>query len=94
MQGREPERLRLAQDLHDGPLQEIIAVSYQVQPLEDSLAMEADRVQLQAVQESLHQLTRSLRTICGEMRPPTLIPFGLEKTIRSHASDFGTHTPS
>ncbi len=87
MQGRETERLRLAQDLHDGPLQEIMAVTFQLQPLESSLSQDADRAQLQAIQESLRQLTRSLRDICGELRPPTLIPFGLEKAIRSHAAE-------
>jgi PAS domain S-box-containing protein len=93
MQGRENERLRLAQELHDGPLQEIMAVTFQLQPLENSLNQEADRSQLEAVQESLRQLTRSLRTLCGEMRPPTLIPFGLEKAIRSHAGEFGAAHP-
>jgi signal transduction histidine kinase len=29
------ERLRFAQDLHDGPLQEVIGVSYQVQELSE-----------------------------------------------------------
>ncbi len=92
MQGREMERLRLAQELHDGPLQEIIGVTYQVQELEDTTTENAIREQLQAAHTALNQLTRSLRTICGELRPPTLVPFGLEKTIKSHAGQFqATH---
>jgi PAS domain S-box-containing protein len=84
MLGREAERLRLAQDLHDGPLQEIIGISYQVGALKSALTDEADREQLLSAQTALQQLTKSVRLICGELRPPTLIPFGLEKAILSH----------
>ena len=31
---------------------------------------------------------QSLRTIAGELRPPALAPYGLEKAIRSHSQDF------
>ena len=34
-----------------------------------------------------------MRTICGELRPPTLVPFGLEKTIRSHLEEFQAAHP-
>ena len=93
MRGREMERLRVAQDLHDGPLQEIIALSYQIQELENSIKEDAGREQLQALQAALHQLTRSVRSICGELRPPTLVPFGLEKTLLSHIEEFQTAHP-
>ena len=88
MQGRELERVRLAQDLHDGPLQEIIATIIQLQPFENAFEQESDRSQFQAVLTSLHRLSVSIRNICGELRPPTLIPFGLEKAIRSHIESF------
>jgi PAS domain S-box-containing protein len=92
MHGREIERLKIAQDLHDGPLQEIIGVSYQIQALENNLPTEADNELLHGIQEALQQLTKSVRSICGELRPPTLVPFGLEKAILSHAEEFqGTH---
>ena len=84
MLGREAERLRLAQDLHDGPLQEIIGISYQLGALGDAITNEADQIQLQYTQSALQQLAKSVRAICGELRPPTLIPFGLEKAILSH----------
>jgi PAS domain S-box-containing protein len=92
-QGRDMERLRLAQDLHDGPLQEIIGVSYSVQELINSIQDEASREQLQAIRASLQNLARSVRTTCGELRPPTLVPFGLEKTIRSHLEEFQAAHP-
>jgi len=93
MRGREMERLRVAQELHDGPLQEIIGATYQVKALEESIKEDAEREQLQTVQNTLNQLTKSVRTICGELRPPTLAPFGLEKTIKSHAEQYQTVHP-
>jgi PAS domain S-box-containing protein len=93
MQGREMERLRLAQDLHDGPLQEIIGVTYQIKDLENELSEDGFGEQLKPIQDALHQLTQSIRAICGELRPPTLIPFGLEKAIRSHVEQFQTDHP-
>lgn len=92
-QGRDMERLRLAQDLHDGPLQEIIGVSYSVQELINSVQDDARREQLQTIRTALQNLARSVRTICGELRPPTLVPFGLEKTIRSHLEQFQAAHP-
>jgi PAS domain S-box-containing protein len=93
MQGREMERLRVAQDLHDGPLQDIIAISYQVKELENTLVDRNSFEQLQAIQVAIQKVTKSIRTICGELRPSTLMPFGLEKAIRSHAEEFqASHT--
>ena len=92
-EGREIERLRLAQDLHDGPLQEIIGVSYQVQELVSSIPEEASREQLHAIRMALQNLAHSVRAICGELRPQALAPFGLEKTIRSHLEEFQKYHP-
>jgi PAS domain S-box-containing protein len=93
MQGREMERLRLAQDLHDGPLQEILAAIIQLQPLEIAFSQDSDGSQFQSVLSSLHRLSSSIRNICGELRPPTLIPFGLEKAIRSNMDTFAKDHP-
>ncbi len=92
-QGREMEARRIAQDLHDGPLQEIIALSFQVKDLQGASTSEVGHAQLAALQAALQSLARSVRTICGELRPPTLAPFGLEKTIESHAEEFRTAHP-
>jgi signal transduction histidine kinase len=42
-----------------------------------------DRAQVEQAQESLYEVTKALRVICGDLRPPALAPFGLEKAIRS-----------
>lgn len=93
MIGSEMERLRIAQDLHDGPLQEIIGISYEINNLENLHSKNGERVQLESIQMALQSLAKSIRVICGELRPPTLIPFGLEKTIISHANELKAAHP-
>ncbi len=93
LQGREQERLALAQELHDGPLQEIIGVTYALESLDIETLSAADREQLQSVRQTLDHLIHDVRQICGELRPPTLAPFGLEKAIRSHANTFQEKHP-
>ncbi|PKO16338.1 MAG: hypothetical protein CVU39_08210 [Chloroflexi bacterium HGW-Chloroflexi-10] len=88
IQASETERLRLAQDLHDGPLQEIIAITYQLQTLEAGLTHTQDYETLKNVQDALQDAVRSVRIFCSELRPPTLAPFGLEKAIRSYAEQY------
>jgi PAS domain S-box-containing protein len=91
LQNRERERLHLAQDLHDGPLQELMAIGFdladalQIDGKEERLSM------LNSLRSNLHGLTAELRQFCSELRPPALAPFGLEKAIRSHLQNFETN---
>ncbi len=93
MRSRENERLRLAQELHDGPLQEIIALSFQIQTLDGAIIDQEDLEQIHSMQHTLEELATRLRSIAGELRPPALAPFGLEKAIESHAEVFQKQHP-
>lgn len=88
IESREAERLHLAQELHDGPLQDLHGTFFRLGELEKILPNEASLGQMAATQATLQQVIQTLRTICGELRPPTLAPFGLEKAIRSHVENF------
>ncbi|RPI34270.1 MAG: PAS domain S-box protein [Chloroflexota bacterium] len=87
MEGRELDRLQLAQELHDGPVQDLYGLSYQLKAL-DPASGEITPGVINDMQNTLHDVVRTLRAICGELRPPALAPFGLEKAIRSHAETF------
>ncbi len=76
----ERERLLLSQELHDGPLQELQAVTFQLSALNDT----CDRTELEGAQSILSEISKDIRAICGELRPPTLAPFGLEKAMQSY----------
>ncbi len=88
MHGREMERLKLAQDLHDGPLQELIGISFQIKEMESMIQSPTAMERVKEIQEALQQASKSIRAICSELRPSTLMPFGLEKAILSHSEDF------
>jgi PAS domain S-box-containing protein len=93
MEGREAERLHLAQELHDGPVQELYGVSYSLNALSESLPDEDNGQTLMDLQHTVQQVVQRLRTMSSELRPPTLAPFGLEKAIRSHAQQFQEEHP-
>ncbi len=83
----EAERRELARDLHDGPIQELYALSFQAESLANDFAAGQGQETVDKMRQELVQVIRSLRTISGELRPPSLAPYGLEKAIRSHAEN-------
>jgi PAS domain S-box-containing protein len=89
----EAERLRLAQDLHDGPIQDLYGITFQLHELDEALAHTEFEPIANAIIDTLQVVIATLRTMCTEMRPPTLAPFGLEKAIRSHAESFQRRNP-
>ncbi|MCB0196119.1 MAG: PAS domain-containing protein, partial [Anaerolineae bacterium] len=88
LEDRETERLHRAQELHDGPLQDLHSAMLRLSELEPMLSDETSLTTMVVVQATLQQAIQSLRGMCGELRPPALAPFGLEKAIRSHAEQF------
>jgi len=87
---RENERLFLAQELHDGPLQELQALQFLFAELEQDNGCSAS---LEEGRETVQRVSGALRGICGNLRPPTLAPFGLEKALRSYLDDFRERHP-
>ncbi len=90
---REQERIEIARDLHDGPLQEMIGIYFTLK--EASGAGDTARMteKLDTLERSLQKQIGSLRSFCSELRPPSLGPFGLEKVILSHVEAFRQRHP-
>jgi signal transduction histidine kinase len=88
----EAERLRLSQELHDGPMQDLYGLSFQLEMLR-LLSLDEQGRLVPALREKLLAVIQTLRELSGELRPPTLTPFGLEKAIRSHAEGFRATQP-
>jgi signal transduction histidine kinase len=93
VESRERERLRLAQDLHDAPIQDLYGMIYQLDDLRDALKDPEGETILDECDHTLHRVVNSLRTICRELRPPSLSPFGLEVAIRDHIEKFRDQNP-
>jgi PAS domain S-box-containing protein len=89
----ETERQHIARELHDGPMQELYGLAYEIEALRSAGSQEeVDRL-ADSLQAKLRQVTQTLRVTATELRPPTLAPFGLEKAIRSHAARFQENYP-
>lgn len=92
MEQREQERLQIARELHDGPIQDLTYILYSLQTLNG----EAGAVQTGAIDtlsESLSGQIAILRGFSQELRPPILATFGLEKALQAYIETFQQNHP-
>jgi PAS domain S-box-containing protein len=82
----ELERLRLAQELHDNPMQSLYSAIYRIEELRGAADPELKDA-LGDVKQHIQNVLQDLRVTAKELRPPTIFNFGLENAIRSHAND-------
>jgi signal transduction histidine kinase len=94
IKSNETERLRLAQDLHDEPLQYLYGLIFLLSDLKDMFPGPESQQILTNYNQTLNRAINSLRAICGELRPPSLTHFGLDGAIRDHAERFQAQYPS
>jgi PAS domain S-box-containing protein len=90
---RERERMEIARYLHDGPVQDLLAVTYDLQSTrldvgEDSVDSALDEI-IQDVKHVIHKL----RNYSYELRPPMLANFSLAKNLRAYAERFREQYP-
>ena len=95
VQGAEEERTRLAAELHDGPIQRLTAVGYQLE--EAQLLLEADdgrqaRELVAGVRKELYGEITGLRRIMAALRPPVLDERGLTLALRDLLEAFERRT--
>ena len=91
---QEAERVKIARDLHDGPVQELVGDLFVLQGVAADIQDPDIRQAVQSVQENLQDQINSLREFAGELRPPALVKFGLEKAIRSHLESLQEKHPA
>ncbi|MBE0699197.1 MAG: PAS domain-containing protein, partial [Anaerolineaceae bacterium] len=90
---REQERMRIARDLHDGPLQDLIASNFTLVEAMEMNDKESRYIKMHELQRSIYKQIEDLRRFCNDLRPPVLGPFGLGKTIQSHLETFRVRYP-
>ncbi|MGE5072268.1 MAG: PAS domain S-box protein [Anaerolineae bacterium] len=88
----EMERLRIAQNLHDAPLQELYVVIYKLEELRLGVSPEAAKLLAEVIADIQYTLN-SLRSTASELRPPALSRFGLEKAVRSYMEELREQHP-
>jgi len=91
--GMELERLRLAQELHDSPMQSLYSAIYRIEELRSNADPKLKEA-LGDVKQHIQNVLQDLRATAKELRPPTIFNFGLENAIRSHANDIVEKHPN
>ena len=91
VQASDQERIKLAADLHDGPVQEVAMLSYTTHLVRTQLARgnlgRADEM-LDELQRNLEAQVRELRQVMTALRPPVLDQHGLAAALRQHVEQF------
>lgn len=87
IEAQEAERLRLAQEIHDGPAQALSNAIFQVEYIERVAETDARqaRMELHALRELLRRELGDLRSFISQLRPPVLDELGLDGAIQDTA---------
>jgi len=88
---REQERQQIARDLHDGPIQDLMVLIFQIHAAAAMQADEEAHNRLMEIRAGAQKLVADLRQVCNELRPPSLVQFGLSRAILSHIEDIQSH---
>jgi signal transduction histidine kinase len=95
MRGAEEERTRIAAELHDGPIQRLTAVGYQLEEASMTLSGgDPDDVDelLSTAQRHLYAEISELRGLMATLRPPVLDELGLGLALADHLDTFERRT--
>ena len=89
----EQERKRLAREIHDQVIQDLLGVGYQLEEIQaDGRVTQPLAHELQTVRSSVHEAIGDLRQICGTLRPPTIDSLGLGSALQSFCYDWSRRT--
>jgi len=98
-ESREDERLRIAQDLHDGPLQNLQALHMQLDLAAADIATSQGATsptarRARGAQDETSSIIGEIRAIAEALRPPALGPFGLAAALLTHIDRFSRQHPT
>ena len=90
---REEERKRLARELHDDVIQDLLSVNYELGDItDDPAASAALKADVGDISESIRELVVDLRRICGDLRPPTIDSLGMVAALQSYSQLWSERT--
>ena len=95
MRGAEEERTRIATELHDGPIQRLTAVGYQLEEASFTLANGNPQYVnelLNTAQRHLYSEITELRGLMATLRPPVLDELGLGLALADQLDSFERRT--
>jgi signal transduction histidine kinase len=95
VQAREEERIRLAAELHDGPIQRLTGAAYTADLSRRRLAradMDGGQQLLDSLEDDIRGEVAALRRVMVELRPPALDEWGLSAALSDYAKTFEEQT--
>jgi signal transduction histidine kinase len=95
LQAVEDERMRIAADLHDGPIQALSTLGYRLERTRRLVERGDYAGALESVEPVQHGLSREiqgLRQLMTSLRPPALDEQGLEGALRDQLNEFEART--
>jgi signal transduction histidine kinase len=91
MSAQEQERIRIAGELHDSVMQEMLAATMMLGSAKRRIAAGADaHATIDKVQEKLIQAGTGIRQLSHDLHPPALQEAGLPDALRLHCEQFST----
>jgi two-component system NarL family sensor kinase len=89
VQAAEQERRQVAAELHDGPIQRLAVLSYDLERAKQRMVGNPAAVaRVEHAQATLSTEVQGLRELMASLRPPTLDEVGLEAALRDHVGAF------
>jgi signal transduction histidine kinase len=95
VQAREEERIRLAAELHDGPIQRLTGAAYAADLSRRRLAradLAGGQQLLDSLEDDIRGEVAALRRVMVELRPPALDEWGLSAALSDYAKTFEEQT--
>jgi signal transduction histidine kinase len=85
----EQERKRLAREIHDQVIQDLLGVNYRLEEIEFGAGAPVVLTgELASIQNNIRDLVDDLRQLCGSLRPPTIDSLGLGPALQSFTRDW------
>jgi two-component system sensor histidine kinase DegS len=88
MEQSEQERQQIARDLHDGPIQTLVSTMFNLHMMKEILDNPQLLIEINQIGINIKTAVQELREVVNELRPPSLVRFGISQTIRMHAEEF------
>ncbi len=89
MKAQEQERIRIAGELHDGVMQEMLAVTMMLGTAKRRIPNESDaRATIDKVQEKMIRVGTDIRQLSHDLHPPALQDAGLPGAVRTYCEQF------
>jgi signal transduction histidine kinase len=91
----ERERMRVAEELHDGAIQHLVAISYKIDRAAAQLArteVENVRTSLEQIREGIARQLEGLRALMTRLRPPSLDVTGVKAAIQDFTREYAIRT--